>query len=212
MCTDSAAPQAGVTRQARRVGGGLRHRVIRHVAAPVLTAASRVLPLSPAHQTERRDCFRAPAVLLRPRAAPLCHAGAVPEAPHPGQHLPTGQGGRSEGVPDLLCISPSPSDSHSPPGPSSRPQAVFLVSCVVLAALAGFGVALKMSTSATLGWTGRSLSLLDPTYAAKHMPLIASVSEHQASCLVTSLPARPPSMPPLTSTCRPCSRRPGPTS
>eukprot|EP01025_Chloroclados_australasicus_P036448 TRINITY_DN3714_c0_g3_i2.p1 TRINITY_DN3714_c0_g3~~TRINITY_DN3714_c0_g3_i2.p1 ORF type:complete len:747 (-),score=99.69 TRINITY_DN3714_c0_g3_i2:376-2616(-) len=34
-------------------------------------------------------------------------------------------------------------------------------------------------TSPTFGWTGRSLSLLDPTYASKYIPIIASVSEHQ---------------------------------
>jgi dolichyl-diphosphooligosaccharide--protein glycosyltransferase len=28
-------------------------------------------------------------------------------------------------------------------------------------------------------WTGRFYSLLDPTYAKKHIPIIASVSEHQ---------------------------------
>lgn len=28
-------------------------------------------------------------------------------------------------------------------------------------------------------WTGRSLSLLDPTYAKKYIPIISSVSEHQ---------------------------------
>jgi dolichyl-diphosphooligosaccharide--protein glycosyltransferase len=28
-------------------------------------------------------------------------------------------------------------------------------------------------------WAGRSLTLLDPTYAAKNIPIIASVSEHQ---------------------------------
>lgn len=28
-------------------------------------------------------------------------------------------------------------------------------------------------------WTGRSLTLLDPTYASKYIPIIASVSEHQ---------------------------------
>lgn len=38
---------------------------------------------------------------------------------------------------------------------------------------------LYMLTSPTFGWTGRSLSLLDPTYAAKYIPIIASVSEHQ---------------------------------
>ncbi|EIE25593.1 STT3 subunit of Oligosaccharyl transferase [Coccomyxa subellipsoidea C-169] len=34
-------------------------------------------------------------------------------------------------------------------------------------------------SSPTFGWTGRSLSLLDPTYASKYIPIIASVSEHQ---------------------------------
>lgn len=44
---------------------------------------------------------------------------------------------------------------------------------VVLAAIA------YVSTSPTFGWSGRSLSLLDPTYASKYIPIIASVSEHQ---------------------------------
>jgi dolichyl-diphosphooligosaccharide--protein glycosyltransferase len=30
-------------------------------------------------------------------------------------------------------------------------------------------------------WSGRSMSLLDPTYASKFIPIIASVSEHQAT-------------------------------
>ncbi|CAK7337467.1 unnamed protein product [Dovyalis caffra] len=36
-----------------------------------------------------------------------------------------------------------------------------------------------VASSPTLGWSGRSLSLLDPTYASKYIPIIASVSEHQ---------------------------------
>jgi dolichyl-diphosphooligosaccharide--protein glycosyltransferase len=36
-----------------------------------------------------------------------------------------------------------------------------------------------VAASPTFGWTGRSLSLLDPTYASKYIPIIASVSEHQ---------------------------------
>lgn len=36
-----------------------------------------------------------------------------------------------------------------------------------------------VAASPTLRWTGRSLSLLDPTYASKYIPIIASVSEHQ---------------------------------
>eukprot|EP00898_Chlorokybus_atmophyticus_P001616 jgi/Chlat1/2455/Chrsp171S02342 len=49
-----------------------------------------------------------------------------------------------------------------------------IIGVVVLSAV----VAL-MAASPTLGWTGRSLSLLDPTYASKYIPIIASVSEHQ---------------------------------
>lgn len=36
-----------------------------------------------------------------------------------------------------------------------------------------------VAASPTMGWSGRSLSLLDPTYASKYIPIIASVSEHQ---------------------------------
>ncbi|KAK8457396.1 hypothetical protein SEVIR_3G179400v4 [Setaria viridis] len=36
-----------------------------------------------------------------------------------------------------------------------------------------------VASSPTKGWSGRSLSLLDPTYASKYIPIIASVSEHQ---------------------------------
>ncbi|MCH91423.1 dolichyl-diphosphooligosaccharide-protein glycosyltransferase subunit STT3A-like, partial [Trifolium medium] len=36
-----------------------------------------------------------------------------------------------------------------------------------------------VASSPTMGWSGRSLSLLDPTYASKYIPIIASVSEHQ---------------------------------
>jgi dolichyl-diphosphooligosaccharide--protein glycosyltransferase len=49
-----------------------------------------------------------------------------------------------------------------------------LVCCAVIAVL----VAL-VASSPTKGWSGRSLSLLDPTYASKYIPIIASVSEHQ---------------------------------
>ncbi|XP_068655990.1 dolichyl-diphosphooligosaccharide--protein glycosyltransferase subunit STT3A-like isoform X1 [Aristolochia californica] len=48
------------------------------------------------------------------------------------------------------------------------------VCCAVVAIL----VAL-VASSPTKGWSGRSLSLLDPTYASKYIPIIASVSEHQ---------------------------------
>ncbi|KAL5838296.1 hypothetical protein ACOSQ3_015465 [Xanthoceras sorbifolium] len=49
-----------------------------------------------------------------------------------------------------------------------------VVCCAVIAVL----IAL-VASSPTMGWSGRSLSLLDPTYASKYIPIIASVSEHQ---------------------------------
>ncbi|GFR46632.1 hypothetical protein Agub_g8241 [Astrephomene gubernaculifera] len=59
-----------------------------------------------------------------------------------------------------------------------------LASGVVAAALAVGGlvasvVVAYVAKSPTLGWTGRSMTLLDPTYASRFVPIIASVSEHQ---------------------------------
>jgi dolichyl-diphosphooligosaccharide--protein glycosyltransferase len=56
-------------------------------------------------------------------------------------------------------------------------SAVWLVGGVAVTAAAS--LLLWMQLSGRLGWTGRSLSLLDPTYAARFIPIIASVSEHQ---------------------------------
>lgn len=53
--------------------------------------------------------------------------------------------------------------------------AVGLIFCFAVMAVL---VAL-VASSPTKGWSGRSLSLLDPTYASKYIPIIASVSEHQ---------------------------------
>ena len=39
--------------------------------------------------------------------------------------------------------------------------------------------ALYVTLTGKMKWNGRSLSLLDPTYAKKFIPIIASVSEHQ---------------------------------
>ncbi len=39
--------------------------------------------------------------------------------------------------------------------------------------------AFVLQVTGKLQWTGRSLTLLDPTYASKYIPIIASVSEHQ---------------------------------
>ncbi|KAK9149315.1 hypothetical protein Scep_008072 [Stephania cephalantha] len=55
---------------------------------------------------------------------------------------------------------------------------VVSVGVVVCCAMMAVLVAL-VASSPTKGWSGRSLSLLDPTYASKYIPIIASVSEHQ---------------------------------
>ncbi|KAF3441878.1 hypothetical protein FNV43_RR15793 [Rhamnella rubrinervis] len=55
---------------------------------------------------------------------------------------------------------------------------VLSVGLVVCFAAIAVLVAL-VASSPTKGWSGRSLSLLDPTYASKYIPIIASVSEHQ---------------------------------
>jgi dolichyl-diphosphooligosaccharide--protein glycosyltransferase len=47
------------------------------------------------------------------------------------------------------------------------------------AALGLTAVALFMTLTGRMKWSGRSMSLLDPTYAKKFIPIIASVSEHQ---------------------------------
>ncbi|KAM1061945.1 hypothetical protein ACFX14_026240 [Malus domestica] len=55
-----------------------------------------------------------------------------------------------------------------------------VVSIGLLVCLAVVAVLVALvASSPTKGWSGRSLSLLDPTYASKYIPIIASVSEHQ---------------------------------
>ncbi|XAR67042.1 Dolichyl-diphosphooligosaccharide--protein glycotransferase [Bertholletia excelsa] len=55
---------------------------------------------------------------------------------------------------------------------------VVSVGLVICGAVLAVLIAL-VASSPTKGWSGRSLSLLDPTYASKYIPIIASVSEHQ---------------------------------
>lgn len=100
----------------------------------------------------------------------------------------------SEGLPLLLprnqqCL-------RSPLPPNAIGASLLLSPCRAYAAaktlvftvgaIAGGAVVVLVSayvaTSPTFGWTGRSLSLLDPTYASKYIPIIASVSEHQPPC------------------------------
>jgi len=53
---------------------------------------------------------------------------------------------------------------------------------LITVAVAGFfALFLLLVFSGVSKWGGRSMSLLDPTYASKFIPIIASVSEHQAT-------------------------------
>ena len=52
---------------------------------------------------------------------------------------------------------------------------------LVVAIAGSFLVFLFLLFSGLSRWSGRSMSLLDPTYASKFIPIIASVSEHQAT-------------------------------
>jgi dolichyl-diphosphooligosaccharide--protein glycosyltransferase len=52
-----------------------------------------------------------------------------------------------------------------------------VVTGAIFAAVGAFVVA--SATGYVAPWTGRFYTLLDPTYAKKHIPIIASVSEHQ---------------------------------
>lgn len=53
-----------------------------------------------------------------------------------------------------------------------------LFSTLFLTLLTGFAYLIISGKSK---WSGRSMTLLDPTYAKKYIPIIASVSEHQAT-------------------------------
>jgi dolichyl-diphosphooligosaccharide---protein glycosyltransferase len=53
-----------------------------------------------------------------------------------------------------------------------------LVVTVISGLVVGF---LYLTLTGKTRWSGRSLTLLDPTYAKKYIPIIASVSEHQAT-------------------------------
>lgn len=56
----------------------------------------------------------------------------------------------------------------------------FFTFTVAFALVAGLGVAIIGQLTGYISpWTGRFWTLLDPTYAKKHIPIIASVSEHQ---------------------------------
>lgn len=55
------------------------------------------------------------------------------------------------------------------------------ISRAIVATGVGIGVVVVFYVTMTgiTRWSGRSMTLLDPTYAKKYIPIIASVSEHQ---------------------------------
>ncbi|TMW57966.1 hypothetical protein Poli38472_013440 [Pythium oligandrum] len=61
---------------------------------------------------------------------------------------------------------------------SEQLNRVFYKACAAVGGVFALGVVVAMAMG-KLQWTGRSLTLLDPTYASKYIPIIASVGEHQ---------------------------------
>ncbi len=55
---------------------------------------------------------------------------------------------------------------------------LFTILAFIFVGLVAFAL-IAMQLMGKIQWTGRSLTLLDPTYASKYIPIIASVSEHQ---------------------------------
>jgi len=63
--------------------------------------------------------------------------------------------------------------------PSDYFQYVFKTAVIAGVSVIGAGAVIGVSTGYISPFTGRFYSLLDPTYAKEHIPIIASVSEHQ---------------------------------
>lgn len=57
-------------------------------------------------------------------------------------------------------------------------RSLFTTLALFLVGAVAFGL-ISLQLLGKIQWTGRSLTLLDPTYASKYIPIIASVSEHQ---------------------------------
>ena len=61
----------------------------------------------------------------------------------------------------------------------SKAKKIVIYAVLIIITLAVASYLINLQLTGGLQWTGRSLTLLDPTYATKFMPIIASVSEHQ---------------------------------
>ncbi len=57
-------------------------------------------------------------------------------------------------------------------------RSLFTTLALLFVAVVAFGL-IALQLLGKIQWSGRSLTLLDPTYASKYIPIIASVSEHQ---------------------------------
>lgn len=62
--------------------------------------------------------------------------------------------------------------------PSQQFAGLVRVGMALTMLTAAFGF-VYLTVSGNTKWSGRSMTLLDPTYAKKYIPIIASVSEHQ---------------------------------
>jgi dolichyl-diphosphooligosaccharide--protein glycosyltransferase len=58
-------------------------------------------------------------------------------------------------------------------------QAFLKTTVIAAVGVGALALVVGMATGYISPWTGRFYSLLDPTYAKDHIPIIASVSEHQ---------------------------------
>ena len=105
-----------------------------------------------------------------------------------------------------LCLRLTP-PAHPPAPSAAAAKRLVLMFGATAAAVVAAAVVSYVAASPTFGWTGRSLSLLDPTYASKYIPIIASVSgaPRWARCVaprsglaaaVCGAGTAPPSIPP----------------
>ena len=63
-------------------------------------------------------------------------------------------------------------------------RGIFTTLALAVVAAVAFAL-ISMQLMGKIQWSGRSLTLLDPTYASKYIPIIASVSEHQPTTWYT---------------------------
>ncbi|DAZ96199.1 TPA: hypothetical protein N0F65_012389 [Lagenidium giganteum] len=77
--------------------------------------------------------------------------------------------------------------------PAAQVAKLVTAACWSVATAGGVTIAILMMFG-KLQWSGRSLTLLDPTYASKHIPIVASVGEHQPTAWAAFYSALGPAM------------------